>query len=262
MQTLRHLAGRWSLESLLRHGLFLLSVFGPLAFLLSQQPIGQDTNYHDFADQRTFLGIANFLDVVSNVPFVLVGLAGMNACLASPSTVKGPAWLTFFAGVTLLGAGSAYYHWSPNGETLVWDRLPMALAFMGLFVALVTDYASTRVGTVLLVPAVLAGLASVMYWRHYDDLRLYYWIQLLPLLTIPAVMALYRARYTHQGYLLVAFALYVLAKLSETHDEEVFTFTSGLFSGHTLKHILAALAICAVLMMLKTRTLNRGATQH
>lgn len=254
------MARRFLLDVLRQHGAFLVVVLGPLVYLLSMRPMKQDPAYHAFADGRTVFGIPNFLDVVSNVPFFLVGLAGLCVCLASRPTGSGPAWLSFFASVMLVSAGSAYYHWDPGNVTLVWDRLPMAVGLAALFAALVTEYASTRAGTFLLVPAMFVGLGSVMYWRYYDDLRLYYWIQLLPLLTIPAVLTLYRARYTHQGYLLVALALYFLAKLAETHDEKVFTVTWGLFSGHALKHVLAAFAICAVLTMLKTRTSKRGAT--
>ena len=36
-------------------------------------PIPQDPSYHNFADQRRLAGIANALDVLSNIPFALVG---------------------------------------------------------------------------------------------------------------------------------------------------------------------------------------------
>jgi hypothetical protein len=48
-----------------------------LAILPLLPPIPQDPSYHQFADQRTLLGIPNFWNVVSNLPFVLVGAIGL-----------------------------------------------------------------------------------------------------------------------------------------------------------------------------------------
>ena len=107
-------------------------------------PIPQDPTYHDFADQRALWGIPNFGDVVSNAPFLVVGGLGL-AALFGRSTTAGertaPVWLSFvvyFAGVGLVAFGSAYYPWNPLDETLFWDRLPMAIAFMALFAAIIT----------------------------------------------------------------------------------------------------------------------------
>jgi len=221
--------------------------------MLLKEPFGQNPNYHDFADQRVILGVPNFLDVTSNILFLFVGAAGVVFCLAERKGSLRIAWLTFFLGVAIVSVGSAYYHVNPNNDTLVWDRLPMTIGFMGVFAALLGEYASVRLGKSLLLPAVLLGFFSVLYWHWFDDLRLYYWIQLIPLLTVPIVMILFRCRYTHQWILLVALAFYVLAKISEAYDGEVFAFTQNLFSGHTLKHLLAALSCVAVLIMLKLR---------
>jgi hypothetical protein len=178
-----------------------------------------------------------------------------------------PAWITFFAGVAIISAGSAWYHLDPNNDTLVWDRLPMTIGFMGLLAALLAEYVSARLGGFLLLPAILAGLSSVIYWHRFDDLRFYVWIQFVPLLIVPVLMALFRPRYSHQWMLLVALACYMLAKLLEAYDREVFTYTQSLFSGHTLKHLLAALGCYSVLMMLKMRkpidaSPNPGRTSH
>src|SRR5215831_20622343 len=48
-----------------------------LAGLLLVPPIPQDQSYHQFADQRILLGIPHFWNVVSNLPFVLVGAIGL-----------------------------------------------------------------------------------------------------------------------------------------------------------------------------------------
>src|SRR4249920_3174345 len=119
-------------------------VLGSLAFMLSLDPITQSKGYHGFADQRTVLGVPNFFDVSSNLAFLLVGLAGVVLCLADRALSLRIAWLTFFAGVATVSAGSAYYHANPNNGTLVWDRLPLIVGLMGLWAAILGEYASER----------------------------------------------------------------------------------------------------------------------
>jgi len=228
-------------------------VLGSLAFMLSLDPLGQSPGYHRLADQRTILGVPNFLDVGSNVAFLLVGFAGLVFSVPDRTVPLRSAWLTFFLGVAVVSGGSAYYHADPNDATLVWDRLPMTVAFMGLWAAILGEYVSERLGRILLAPAVLAGLFSVLYWHWSGDLRFYVWIQLISLVTVPLAMVLFRPRYTHQWLLLAALALYGVAKASEMYDREVFGLTRQLFSGHTLKHLLAASGCLVVLLMLAWR---------
>ncbi len=52
----------------------------------------------------------------------------------------------FFAGLVLTALGSAYYHLDPTNATLVLDRLPMTIAFAGVFGAVVAERVSTRGG--------------------------------------------------------------------------------------------------------------------
>ena len=44
-----------------------------LGFVFCLPPIPQDQSYHAFADDRTMVGIPNFLNVISNLPFLVVG---------------------------------------------------------------------------------------------------------------------------------------------------------------------------------------------
>lgn len=238
-----------------RHALLLLIVFGSLALMLAMQPIAQDLAYHDFADRRAFFGIPNFFDVISNIPFLLVGSAGLLFCHANRLMSSRPAWIIFFAGVAIVSAGSVYYHLNPGNGTLLWDRLPMTIAFMGLFVALLAEYVNAWLVRYLLLPALLAGFSSVLYWHWFDDLRFYVWIQFIPLLMIPVVMALFPRKYSHQWLLPAALTVYLLAKVAESCDREVFMLSHSLLSGHALKHLLAALSCFAVLIMLKMRKL-------
>src|SRR6266480_6735342 len=134
-----------------RRALLLFVAIGSLAFMLMKEPFGQNPNYHDFADQRVILGVPNFLDVTSNILFLFVGAAGVVFCLAERKGSLRIAWLTFFLGVAIVSVGSAYYHVNPNNDTRVWDRLPMTIGFMGVFAALLGEYASVRLGKSLLV---------------------------------------------------------------------------------------------------------------
>jgi hypothetical protein len=55
------------------YGLMIVS----LVALLPLSPLLQDQSYHQFADQRELFGIPNFWNVVSNLPFIVVGTAGL-----------------------------------------------------------------------------------------------------------------------------------------------------------------------------------------
>jgi hypothetical protein len=229
-------------------------LLAPLAYLLLlHDPIPQDPGYHMFADVRTCIGIPNFGNVASSIAFLLVGVAGTWWCWRNRDVPARGAWLVFFAGVALVFFGSAYYHWKPGNDTLVWDRLPMAVAFMGLFAALIGEHAGERLGRALLAPAVIVGAASVAWWHYSDDLRIYVWVQAAPLVAIPLLLALFPGRYTHRRYLLYGAACYALAKIAEHYDRETYALTSLLISGHTLKHLLAAGGPLCVYLMLRRR---------
>ena len=236
-----------------RHGVLVLMVVAPLVFLLARKPFGQDPQFHNFADQRTFFSVPNFLDVSSNLPFLFVGVAGLWLWRRNRVAGASTAWTIFFAGVALVSLGSAYYHWRPCNETLVWDRLPMTVAFMAMSVALLNEFISQKLGRFLLIPALLLGFSSVLYWHWSDDLRFYRWLQMIPLLMTPVVMVLFKTRYTHQLLLLLALGCYALAKVSEAHDPDIFAFTNGAVGGHAVKHLLAAAGCFVLLEMLRRR---------
>ena len=115
-----------------RHFLMIIIVVGSFALMMSLKTLEQPLEYHNFADRRAFFGFPNFLDVASNLAFLFVGIFGLNICLKNRLGSLRNAWLVLFAGITLVSVGSAYYHWNPNNQTLVWDRLPMTIGFMGI----------------------------------------------------------------------------------------------------------------------------------
>ena len=154
--------------------------------------------------------------------------------------------------------GSAYYHWEPDNQTLIWDRLPMTLAFMGILVALLSETVSPKLEKYLLLPALALGFFSVYHWSQVDDLRLYIWVQTIPLIIVPVLLLLFDDKYTHRRYLAYALVCYMLAKIAELSDAVVFSLTQQLFGGHAIKHLLAALGVWFVYDMLRKREARTG----
>jgi hypothetical protein len=235
----------------------LLVLLASLGLILAAGPIPQDPRLLVYADERTALGVPNFFNVVSNVAFLLVGIAGIVAGVGGGISGAGRSWFVLFLGVALVGLGSAYYHWRPANDTLVWDRLPMTLAFMGLFVAVVSEHLGERLERWLLVPALIVGVASVLWWDRSGDLRFYIWVQLSPFLALVVLLLSYPSRYSHRAYLWYGFGLYALAKLAEGLDPEIYSITAQALSGHVLKHLLAAASVFAIYVMLRRRSALR-----
>jgi len=224
----------------------------PLAVLFTRAPIAQDQAYHAFAGDGAG-AIPNLWNVASNLPFLAVGLLGLLMPAADIAGSARRAWSVFFLGTALVTFGSVYYHWSPNDATLVWDRLPITIAFMSLFAALVAENVDPKLEGIVLVPALLAGIASVAWWRYSGDLRFYVGVQGGALLALPVILALYPPRFTHRRYLAFGLALYVVAKLAELYDREIYSVTAGWIGGHALKHLLAAASAVCVWVMLRRR---------
>jgi len=230
-------------------------------------PLLQPQEYHLFADVRRLDGVPNAADTLSNIGFLIVGVLGLlflwrervsggSGGFVSPWETR--PWWVFFAGVALTSAGSAWYHLAPDDARLLWDRLPMTIAFMSLIAAVVSERISVRVGNLLLVPLVLVGLASALYWRWsalagMENLRPYLAVQFGSIAVVLAIALLFRSRYTHGGAIFAVAAAYGIAKVFEVLDRPIFDF-GGWISGHTLKHLAAAAGIWILLRSLKLRT--------
>lgn len=218
-----------------RPRLAVLAVLAAVAVVAAflHAPIPQDQAYHAFADGRALFGLPNVWDVMSNLVFLIVGAYGLRR---SPAANR-PAYLTLCVGVLLVSLGSAYYHQAPSDGTLLWDRLPMTVAFMGLFALLLEE----RVTTFKTLPVLVAlGIASALYWRETGDLRPYILVQFLPLVLMPVILFLFPRKYLNGRMLMMAVIFYLVAKVLETYDRQV--FSSFVLSGHTLKHLSAGVA--------------------
>lgn len=236
-----------------RAGALVILLLALFAGVMTLDPITQDAAYHDFADQRILFGVPNLLDVASNSAFVIAAAFGIALCAGPRRPAQVASWMAFFIATGMTGLGSAYYHWAPTNSTMVWDRLPLALAVMALFVALVAEHAGAGLERFFLAPALATGGASVLWWAWSGDLRPFVWAQFAPLLSILFLLVLFPARHTHRRFILYGLALYGLAKIAEMNDLTIFTLTGHVISGHTLKHLLAAGAIFAMIAMLRRR---------
>lgn len=242
--------------------LILLAVVPVLVFFAVTGAISQDPAYHRFADTRSFLGLPHFWNVVTNLPLLLAGGRGLwlerRQRLVHDQPAGAPVYALFFTGVALTGIGSAGYHWAPDNHTLFWDRLPMSIGFMALTVAVLAEHLGARLSRRLLWPLLTAGAASVLYWHVTEqfgrgDLRPYAVVQFLPLLLLPVVCLLFRSRFSRSGDLWLVLGWYVLAKLAEQFDVQLFVLTGGWLGGHALKHLLSALAVWWLVRMLRLR---------
>jgi hypothetical protein len=240
-----------------------LGVMATAALFVVTGPIPQPQEYHSFADQRTLLGIPHCLNVVSNIGFLVVGALGLGFVYrhwqcgpGCPFLAPQERWpfLVLFLGIFLTAFGSGYYHADPNDDRLVWDRLPMAVAFMAYFAVTIAERVSLRAGTWLIGPLVALGVGSVLYWHVADDLRPYVLVQSYPLLAVPLILLLFPARYTGAGFIWGALGWYLLAKVFEVHAVDHGVFELGhVASGHTLKHLAAAMGTYSLLRMLRAR---------
>jgi len=222
-----------------------------VAALLSIAPIAQDPAYHRFADQRTVLGVANFWNVASNLPFTVLGVLGMSkvtwGCTPGYLPELKRVYWTFFAGVACTGLASAWYHANPGNHTLVWDRLALTAVFMSIFSLVWGEHLSITAGRKMALPLIVMGMASAVYWyitevRGHGDLRFYVLIQLLPMVVLPLILAFYPSRLTGVGYIWGVLFCYTLSKVAEVLDGPLYRIFSGV-SGHEIKHWVAALGI-------------------
>ena len=236
-------------------------LFGLAALLVPAMP--QPLSYHAFADCRTIWSIPNFSNVLSNLPFLVGGAAGLLVAWKGGGNFHDPReqlpYLVFFLGALLTSFGSAYYHLAPDNPRLVWDRLPMTLGFAGLVSAALAERVSARIGLRSLWPLLAIGAATVIFWYGSEragrgNIIPYAAFQGWSITAIVLLIGLFPARRYDHGYLLVwAAAWYGLAKVFETSDLAIYRLSDGLVSGHTVKHLLASGAVFSIVRQLKMR---------
>ena len=180
--------------------------------------------------------------------FLVVGLTGLLILLRqrTPGVLNPlvPSYVAFFLGTIFVAIGSGYYRLAPSDERLVWDRLPMAVAFMAFLAILIGEQVAPRPGARALMPLLVLGVLSVAYWwftdqRGRDDLRPYFLVQFLPLVLAPLILLLFPSPF-RRSLLWGSLGAYALAKVFELFDEPIVQ-AIDVASGHSLKHLAAAL---------------------
>lgn len=236
-------------------GAVLLIVFA----LALAGPIHTPAHYHAFADQRGWGTLPRAADVLSNLPFLWVGTLGLlgigrGRWLAPRVRI---AMQAFFVAIVLTAAGSWWYHLQPDDVRIMWDRLPIALACGALFAAVLEECSSVRpplgwLPTLLLLATGSVVLTSDALWRVPGDLRAYLALQLGLMIIVPLLQWRAGWAWPQRRLWLAAVACYVIAKLLELMDAPVLALTHCI-SGHTLKHLFAALGAWCVWRALRLR---------
>jgi hypothetical protein len=219
------------------------------------KPMPQPDWYHDFADARTLFGVPRALDVLSNIPFVAVGIAGLYYALSGRRQGEQQRWAlaVMFGGLFLTGFGSGYYHLAPDSQRLVWDRLPMTLVMAGVIAFLLANRFRSMPWWILPL-LLMVGVGSVVQWAWSEswgsgDLRWYLLFQVLTFIMAAALVLMFRAPGEPIGALAIALAANVAAKLFELLDKQIFAM-GAIVSGHTLKHLAAGLGFIPLIMWL------------
>lgn len=206
-----------------------------------------------FVDHRAWEAVPNAGDVLSNLAFLAAGLAGLwqlaRVPLRAIDAMERAMAALFFVGLMLTAGASAWYHWVPEAAGLAIDRTGMSVAFAGLLGLAAGTRVSGRAAAALGLTALLLGPfaaraaldGNVVPWAlvQFGGAALLAWMACLR----PRASAL------TVGWFGVLVA-YILAKLFEANDAHVFAISGELVSGHTLKHVVAALAALPVISAL------------
>ena len=139
----------------------------------------------------------------------------------------------------------------------------MTIAFMGMLGVLIGEYFDDDIARRLIAPLLLAGVASVAWWawtesRGAGDLRAYAVVVILPMLLIPALLIWKGRGHDMTSPLWVLVAAYAVAKVFEHFDGEIYA-VGQLISGHSLKHLAAAIAPALMLHVLRKREQSAAA---
>ncbi|MEF9964768.1 MAG: hypothetical protein RR749_01250 [Comamonas sp.] len=218
--------------------------------------VPQAAHYHDFADQRPLLGLVNAADVLSNLPFLLVGLWGLVATLRRPSAALRrlgvqPWLLLVFGGLVVTSAGSSYYHLLPGDLRVFWDRMGMVPVFAGVLGLALQSLLNARAARLTALCVLLGGPLALWIWLQTGQLLAWAVLQGAGMVLL-VVLALWQQRSppaaAHIRWPLAAVvAWYALAKLFELGDTAIWAGSDHLVAGHALKHLAAALALVPLL---------------
>ncbi len=220
-------------------------------------PVHRGPGFHVYADRRSWLGIANAGDVLSNLPFVIAGLAGFALWRRGTPWMAGPS----FAGLIAIGLGSCGYHLRPGDASISFDFFPIVLTLSWIAGMVIADRHDRRLGLAVAVAGTLAAAASVAVWYHGGgttggDLRFYVALQatLVVVIALAALLpAAEPAPTLERNWILAGVGGFLLARALSSSDQCLYDAVG--VSGHTLKHLaLGAASACVVRGTLRPRS--------
>lgn len=232
-----------------------------LCLVLFTPKIPHSPKHHLFADMRNFLGVPNTLNVITNFPFLIVGVLGFVLCLQGDFfniSLRGEVWgwALFYAGIAAVAFGSAYYHLKPDDSRVMWDTLPMIIAYSSLFASFIVERVGMRIGLTCLIALLLVAVFSIAYERMFNDIRLCMMFLLIPCIAIPGMTFMFPPKYTHSGYWLLASGVYLLAKFEAVADGKIYRINHYIISGHSLEHLCLAMVPILLTIMLMSRSVK------
>ncbi len=233
----------------LRQALLLVLTLLATILMWKHLPLADRESYFNFADTRSLFFVQNAGDVISNIPFLFVGLWGLYITANNKHLL--PAYKlairVIALGIFFTCFGSMYFHLNPNLATLFWNRLPMTVGFSGLVILLIIDRLSLNAGVRLAFPLLIIGMCSIIGWHlGYLSLRPYLVVQFGCLIFSILTAILTPSNIVKNKSIFWAIGLYALAKFTESNDLVIYEKLNYLVSGHTLKHLLAALALSSI----------------
>ncbi|KAF9614185.1 hypothetical protein IFM89_015693 [Coptis chinensis] len=237
--------------------------------------------------------VPNTLNVITNFPFLIVGVFCLVLCLqgsffAISSRGEVWGWVFFYAGIVGTAFGSAYYHLKPEDNRVIWDRFPMMVAYAALLSNLVLERVGIRIGITCLFSLLSLAVVSIAYERNFDDLRLCMMFHLIPSVVIPTLAIRYPPKYTHSRYwlwatgnkkkkipslvalkrkredtILVHFekpgrpfgaGVYLLSRFEDIADRKIYRMNHYIISGHSLEHLCLVMVPVFLTVMLMFRS--------
>lgn len=210
-------------------------------------PVRRGPSFHHYADQRTWLGIPHAGDVLSNLPFIVVGVLGLLR-----GARGGAAWV--FAGFIAIGFGSAAYHVEPGDPALVFDWLPIVLTLAWLSGHVIADRIDVGLGRLVVLAGSAAAIAGVLVWwagggtgDPGGDMRWYVATQALGvvLVAVAALLPAAPGARLIRGWLLAGVCGFLLARALSSSDQYLLDAIG--ISGHSLKHLALGAASACVL---------------
>jgi hypothetical protein len=207
--------------------------------------ITRGPEFHHYADTRTWLGIPNAGDVLSNAMFLVVALWSTH-----------PARL----GVAAIALGSGVYHAVPSDTTLAFDWLPIVLTLAIVNAVVIGDRAGARAGRHASILGPAFAIAAVAWWvasggTHGGNMAPYVAVQAVGI-ALPAVLVATTPGSIRLRFLLVGLIAFAIARLCASYDRALLDAIG--VSGHSLKHVVAALAAGCALRALDDRNPPRS----